>query len=242
MPVFHCIFVSMKFFTMRCAFLIVFLFPTLLMSQQRYISSAIIAYTGGAYERAIRDLNSALENPEKLAKEEAAKAYYYRALARMKLAASNSASIALGNNPYLAANADLRNAVTFDAINWANRVQGINDELFEGLWRTGREAFTKASYVKSIDHFRAAAAIKTTFDLISYLGKAYEALGESYTRSQSTRDVANYRAALNYLEEAIKLEPSCIECARSLVNVSSKLNDQERVKKYQQLLDSLNSR
>lgn len=226
---------------MRFLLLVFCIIPALLPAQQRYISSAIIAYSGGAYDRSIRDLNRVLENPEQVTEEEAGKAYFYRAMARLKLAGSKPEHEELGADPFLLSHADFRAAISLNGEQWSERSKAVADELYEGLWNTGLSAFDQANYISCINHLRAASTLKNNFEVNAYLGKAYEALGEDFFISQNTRSVANFRAAVNYLEDAIDIDPECLECARSLVNVATKLNDEERVRKYQHLVAKLNS-
>lgn len=214
-------------------------------AQQRYISSAIIAFSGGAYERTIRDINTALEDEETLNADESAKAYFYRAIAMKKLAISGVKSEQLPANPFLSAYNDLIKVKSFELESWSERATTELSELFEGLLAASEEALEIARvttdvpvkinyYNRAINHLNAAQVIKEDFEVNFLLGITYLALGDLYSQSDETRKIANYRAAARYLDLAFKLKNDCSECLDDLIVVSQNLGDSDKVLGYQE--------
>lgn len=217
-------------------------------AQQGSVTTGIIAYSGAAYERAISDLTNALKNPT-ISKEDQCKAHFYRGMAKLKLLRQDPDTKVLGATPFLSADADFKSCLAQDPSRWGEQFEQVKLSLFDGLYNTGLEAYNKAKtlssessniwYSRAIDHLRAAIAYQQNFHINRDLGKAYEALARIYESSGNTRAVANYRASVNYLESALNYDNDCMECAETLLNVSAQLNDESRIKKYTQLLNSL---
>ncbi|MFY0599264.1 MAG: hypothetical protein JXR03_06300 [Cyclobacteriaceae bacterium] len=216
--------------------------------QQRYISSAIIAFSGGAYERTIRDINTALENESVLTVEEKSKAYFYRGIATARLHGMTSES---GNtqNAYVDAFNDLRKVKSFNVESWGARTNKELESLFPKLKSEASKILeqskqTQASRARrdlissTLKHLNAAKILKDDYETQQMIGETYLALGDYYSNQDSDRSRANYRASLRYFESSLNMNNDCVSCINSLIVVSKKLSDDFRVKRYTQLIQT----
>lgn len=212
--------------------------------QQRYISSGIIAYSGGAYERAVKDMNYALKDVNMVSKEEAAKAYYYRGISTFRLIKKNPKSEVLSAWPFLSVYADFTQATVLDEEKWKERIQPDAGALYTNLFEEGVRLFEVAEqstygsenarryYAITIDHLKAARTIRDNYEVNFHLGKGYHKIAENYARAKIERFVANYNAAITSYENALKYNPESLDCVNALIEVAAILKDQERLHKY----------
>jgi tetratricopeptide (TPR) repeat protein len=220
------------------------------IAQQRYISSAIIAFSGGAYERTIKDINTALESEATLTADEKAKAYFYRGIATKQLALANRDSEHILTNPFLKAYNDLIKVQSFDLQIWSVRALKEMPELFDGLITHANDAIKEQEQStdvavqinflnRAINHLNAAQVIREDFEVILLLGKVYKNLGELYSQTDKSRTTANFRASLRYLELALKSKSDCSDCLDNLILVSENLGEAEKVTQYQDARNAL---
>lgn len=141
-------------------------------AQQKYISRAIIAFSGGAYERTILDINTALSNTENITNVELGKAYFYRGIAKIRLLKSGIESSVIGNNPYLSAYNDIAQAIKIESGRWTVKAEKEFDKIYDDLVLEGEISLRQARAVgggermkvllgRSKDYFTAALSIKT---------------------------------------------------------------------------------
>jgi hypothetical protein len=140
--------------------------------QQKYISRAIIAFSGGAYERTILDINTALSNTEDIAESELGKAYFYRGIAKIRLLSQNQEHQILGSNPYLSAYNDIAQAIKLEPGRWTTKAEKEYLKIYDELVLQGEISLRQARAVgggsrakillgRSKDYFTAALSIKT---------------------------------------------------------------------------------
>lgn len=215
------------------------------IAQQRYISSAIIAFSGGAYERSIKDINTALADESKLSDEEKSKAYFYRGLASKKMQQSNSESEVL-SDPAIAAYKDFKKVESLGVDSWVQRSQKELQLLLIDLKIDARSKMNEAQASQSnrskinllssaLKDLNATITIVEDYETYQMMGETYLAFGDTYMEEDAQRSTANFRAALRYLEAATRLNNDCEFCVDALINVSVKLNDNVRVKRYTQI-------
>lgn len=221
------------------------LFSYFSKGQQRYISSAIIAFSGGAYERAIKDINVALENEDVLSASEKSKAYFYRGLSTIKLYESDQQE-KLPLNPYLKAFTDFNNVVSFEDSLWIIRAQKELSLLFGGLKKDAIIALNQSKTIadsprkrnfiaRALNHLNAAKMINQDFEIDKLLGDVYLAFGDYYLMQDPERSPANYRAALRFYELSFRENNDCELCIDGLIEVAINLSDSNLQKKYEQI-------
>lgn len=228
-----------------------FIFSFTVSSQQRYISSAIIAYSGGAYERALTDLNYAFKELNAFSDEQAAKAYFYRGASTLRLVSGGKATSLIGKYPYLDVYRDFDMATKLDEAVWRSRVQPESSTLYSHLFDEGVQLFAIAEehtygseqarsyYSLTIDHLKAARSLQNNYDVNYRLGQGYHRIADNYVRAKADRFLANYTAAILSYEDALKYSPESIDCINALIEVARILQDQERIRKYRLMAASL---
>ncbi len=220
-------------------------------AQEQYISSAIIAFTGGAFERTIRDLNTALEQKEVLPAEEVAKAHFYRGVAISRLLITNQESGDLPKSPFLSAYQDLMKAKSANPEKWGERANSELKNLVTGLENAAKQAYdqalkttepkTKTIYLnRTLNHLQAAETVRINFDTYHLFAKVYQELGAMYAAEGSNRALANYRAAIRYFELSLKESKDCKDCISDLVEIATQVGDEARALQYKSLQSSTN--
>lgn len=229
-------------------FSIIISFSSTVLGQQRYISSAIIAYSGKAYERTLKDINIALEGEESLDDIDKSKAYYYRAMSLVMLYQGDQ-EVELPLNPYLRAYEDFTKVKSFNNPVWIERANVELDKLFDGLMADARRAIENANadpnddrtrnyILRALNHVNAAQAIKENYETNEILGSVYLAYGNYYLNEDPERAPANYKASIRFYEKALRQYEDCIECLDGLIEVAEKTNDRLRREQYQLIKES----
>jgi hypothetical protein len=223
---------------------------------QNLVSGAIIAYHGKAYERALNDLDKSLQRPEQLDTETRAKAYYYRALSRIRLEQENPASPLLGYDVVESNIQDLQQARLLDggirtqAQEELNRIAGqlvasarVEHERALGLPETGRLALLTRAANKA----GTSLEFRKTFDVYDLLGKIHVAYGDTFYNMAEVGDpdeiLVQYRRhfmlAIDYYELALSLNNTSTATVQTLLTLSKKMKDEERVERYTYLAQQL---
>lgn len=225
-------------------YLIAFCFTA--SAQQRYISSAIIAFSGKAYERTISDINIALLDERNLSKEDRSKAYFYRGMARLELIDAGSSNI---TDPYLSAFQDFRRVMNLSLDAWSGRASVAAEELFDELM-AGASAIRQLAVReeddqvklrllnRTLDHLNAARSLHEDYHITRLLGETYLSLGVIHGKTDESRSLANYRAALRYMEQALRINNDCEVCIASLIEIALSIGDEEREERYKLLMSS----
>ncbi|MEP0368455.1 MAG: hypothetical protein ABJN36_16380 [Cyclobacteriaceae bacterium] len=225
-------------------YLIAFCFTA--SAQQRYISSAIIAFSGKAYERTISDINSALLDERNLSKEDRSKAYFYRGMARLELIEAGTSTI---TDPYLSAFQDFRQVMNLGLETWRGRANAAADDLFDELMagaaairqlavREDDDQIKLRLLSRTLDHLNAAGIIHEDYHITKLLGETYLSLGVIHARTDESRSLANYRASMRYMEQALRVNNECEVCIASLIEIAMSIGDEERERRYKLLMQS----
>ena len=230
----------------RTFFLLAIIIPLFAHAQQRYISSAIIAFSGGAYERTIKDINMALLDEQSLKRDDLAKAYFYRGLATKKLIERGEASIILDSNPELDAYNDFRYVQSLDLDEWAARAATELSGLVEGLKRKATSLLSQAERSEGIisirlienalTHVNALNTLSSGVDVSLLQGRVYNQFGEYFDVSDPVRAVDNFNTAIRFLELALQQSSACQICVERLLEVARNLDDEVRIQQYELML------
>ncbi|MEO9474919.1 MAG: hypothetical protein ABJG41_05280 [Cyclobacteriaceae bacterium] len=215
-------------------------------AQQRYISSAIIAFSGKAYERTISDINIALLDERNLSKEDRSKAYFYRGMARLKLIDAGASTV---TDPYLSAFQDFRQVMNLNLEAWSGRANAAAEELFDELMadatairqlavREDNGQVKLRLLNRTLDHLNAARIIHEDYHITKMLGETYLSLGVIHGKTDESRSLANYRASLRYMEQALRVNNDCEVCISSLIEIAMSIGDAEREERYKLLMRS----
>lgn len=207
----------------------------------------MIAFSGGAFERTIRDMNLALTQQSLLSSEDIQKAHFYRGMAISRLLVTDSESAELPANPYLAAYQDLNKAKLADKAKWEERVNAEMANLVTGLTAQANHYYQQSLTAKSgkisllgkaIACLQAAEGIQSDFEKWMLFGRVYQKLGFAYLSQNSDRASANFRASARYYELALKQESDCAPCLDGLIAVVTQLNEDARLAHYKALREA----
>ncbi|WP_258103688.1 hypothetical protein [Marinoscillum sp. MHG1-6] len=228
---------------MRYLLLVVNLFViTTLFAQQRYISSGIIAFSGGAYERAIRDINLALENPGALSLDDASKSYFYRAASYIRLARKGASSDQGNVALFLSAYSDLKKVRSFGIPSWVERASKELYDIYPELKKQAELAYANSQNVsdslarwallsRSLNYLKAVTFIGPTWETNELMGKVYLGLATIAALEDQETGKRYYNDAIESFEASYKSNNEC-DCVEGLLEASRKIGDKERVERY----------
>lgn len=223
-------------------FIVAVFVSTSILAQQRYISSGIIAFSGGAYERTIRDMNEALKSQGSLSVDEASKVYFYRAAAYSRLAQSNSPQDPAVGTLFLSAYSDLRKVRSYGISSWVERSNGEFAKIYPNLkqqaelaYESSNEAISdseqRALISRSLNYIQACMYIYSAWDTSELLGKVYNDLA-----ILDAEDSVDYlERSLTAYEQAYQNNSSCGTCLDGMIKVAEKLGNAKKIAEYQEL-------
>jgi len=235
---------------MRISFILFFVGLTSVSLSQEYVSSGIIAFHAGAYERCIEDLNASLRNAGSLNVATRAKAYFYRGMARSKVLAASPNSPSLGASPAMAILEDLTRAKNLDS-QWAERANAELNVITAQIVQAVRADYDRATQTKDINVNRpllSAASDKLLTALQSVkspgmmelLAKVCHAHGDVYYNMAEVGDpmevqrqfLAHYSQAIEYYEQYLTLREGNAAIYSALQLLAKRVGDTDRETRY----------
>lgn len=220
---------------------------TLFAHSQSYIDSGVRHYDAGEFSEALVDFNEA-ENVKSLFTSSAmAKLYFYKAMTLYEI--TDVSREAIGS--ILAINQNFDKSLQLDST-WFEQINDTQTQLVGSLIGRGDLIFKQASKAKErlvkIDNLKAyldvlklAEEISLTPKVELKLAEGYFMMGDVYFEDSS--NVASLQKAAQYYEQAIKYyeiarynDPFSKSIIESLLTLSKRMDDPERVKEYSELL------
>ena len=227
-----------------------FTWMTLSGFSQNFVSSAIIAYHSGAYERTIKDIDRSMEQGSDLDRETRAKAYYYRGMARLQLKSKDPGSSMMSGTPLITAFNDLNQARLLDD-HWQNMVDEEMNALYDDLILqmetsyglgvdTDSEDSLKDQLNNALAHLNTAVRIKKDRETNTLYGKIHRAFGDFYymiPEDQEAYDLSleNYRQAVGYYEASLDEYIRSVEKVKALKELHERLGNTEKMEEYRTL-------
>jgi len=235
---------------MRIFFILLFTGLTLVSLGQDFVSSGIIAFHAGAYERCIEDLNKSLRSAGSLNAATRAKAYFYRGMARSKVLAVSPNSQALGASPAMAILEDLTRAKNLDS-QWAEKANAELQLIIAQIVQAVRADYERALQTKdpnvsrpllsaASDKLLACIESAKSPVLMELMAKVCQAHGDVYYNMAEVGDpmevqrqfLAHYSQAIEYYEQYLTMRDGNTAFFSTLQLLSKRVGDTDRESRY----------
>lgn len=242
---------------MRIFFILFWLGLTFVSAGQDYVSSGIIAYHAGAYERCVEDLTKSLRNASSLGVTTRAKAHFYRGMARSKLMTTSPGSSALGTSPTMSILEDLTRARNLDS-QWAEKANPELKQIISQIVLTVRADYERALQTKdpnvsrpllsaASDKLLACMESVKSAMVVELMAQVCRAHGDVYYNMAEVGDpmevqrqfLAHYSQAVEYYELFLTLREGNATLYGTLQLLSKRLGDAERESRYAYLASQI---
>jgi tetratricopeptide (TPR) repeat protein len=233
---------------MRVLFFVCFVGFAGVLAAQDFVSSAIISYHAGAYERCIEDLNKALKNSSSLEPATRAKAYFYRGMARLKLTPSSISMLILD---------DLVKAKNLDN-QWNERANVEIQRIVSQVIQSAQADYDKALQSRDPNVNRpllsgASDRLYTCLEVARYpaalelMAKISQTHGDVYYNMAEMGDpmevqrqfMAHYTQAITYYEEWLNTQEGTKAIFNALKVMAGRIEDRERESRYAYLVEQI---
>lgn len=235
---------------MKPVLLAFFLITASIVFSQSYVDSGIRHYNVGEYEEAMEDFDNAIGIQQMLTESAKAKIYYYRGLIWLKRADKTAGNAE--QDPLMLAFDDLSKVLSMDK----DFESQINDAYRDLSALLMKEADSYQKQVKKADeiseildlldrritYLKLIKKLNVTTLADFYLGETNKQAGDLIF--ENTTNVQEMQKARVYYEEAIKYlelarydDPFSKDIIKSLLTLSERLGDVDRVAEYEKLLE-----
>ncbi|MFK7953825.1 MAG: hypothetical protein AB8B73_13350 [Ekhidna sp.] len=229
---------------------LLFVFTISTTNAQSYVDSGIQKYQTGQYEEAIILFDKGYELRDVLTSTSIARVFFYRGISKLELFKVNGENVDTGVTVE-GIFTDIDNSVKYENV-WPAKLEEVQGELFDILLEKADEIKKTANREKEvgqkigllnqrINYLKMASELGSLSSNSLLLGETYKEIGDLYFKS--TEDLSKLQIAKKSYEESLLLyeearydDPYSKDIITALLEISTRLMDQERIDEYEKLL------
>lgn len=233
---------------MKALIVICLMANVLFVDAQSYVDSGIRHYIAEEYEEALVDFNEAVSLKSLFTEFAVSKLHFYRGMSLYQI---HEGKPTLDLDMIKEINGDLQTSLEIDS-SWYETADDVIDAIYNETLEIAEVQLKKARKEKEldarvdqtngyIDILQTGFEIKKVAEVELLIAEAYHEIGDLYFEDSNNvaslqKAGANFGKAIEYYEMARYDDPFSKEIIKSLLTLSKRMDDPQRVEEYSKLL------